>query len=382
LGGPCVLLGIVVVGAGAAGCAGPPAIVATDVVALQLVAADNVALRNVDMLTFDAFGNLFANREARGAAGGVSYVDVEAGTATVLVTGINRADGITLHPSGALYITSETSGASTTDRIYRVDVTYDAANVPISATATSITTSLAIDKPEGIVALDRDSAFGSTGDLYVSEDRFAGRILHLVLTGADTADASVFVDPVAILRRPEGVTFGDFGGRLPAPTLLVAETNGDNVLRIDATGTIGVLGNPTVVGLTEPDNIKFGHDGELYVSEDAGFGTGRIIRISEDGTHEVVLSGFSFPQGMAFDVDRRDLYIAEQGNNRIWRARFRTATGDADGDGDIDPSDADAFERCFGSTPLTLECLVFDFNRDDVIDAQDRQAFVALMPGP
>ncbi|MFQ5490290.1 MAG: hypothetical protein ACE5GE_06165 [Phycisphaerae bacterium] len=359
-----------------------PAIVAGDVVVLELIAGDPVALRDVDMLAFDAFGNLMANRETFGGTGGVSYVDIDAGTATILVSGISRADGLTLHPSGALYVASEISGVLPFNRIYRIDVTYDAGNVPLSATATSITTSIGINNPEGIVALTADSAFGSAGDLYVCEDRTPGRIFHLVLTAGNNATASILVNSPANLRRPEGLTLGDFSGQLAGPMLFAAETTDNNVLQIDATGAFSVLGNPAAVAMNQPDNVKFGHDGMLYVSEDIGAGNGRIIRIAVDGTHEVVLSGFNFPQGMAFDFARSDLYVAEQGSARVWRARFDTATDDADGDGDVDLFDAGSFQRCFGAVPMTLECLVFDSDRNDTIDLTDHQLFEAMLVGP
>lgn len=359
-----------------------PTIVADDVVVLELIASDDVALRDVDMLTFDAFGNLLTNRETVGGSGGVSYVDIEAGTATVLVSGISRADGLTLHPSGALYVTSELSGPSTTNRVFRIDVMYDPDNVPLSATATGITTTIAINNPEGIVALPADNDFGSAGDLYVCEDRSPGRVFHLVLGSDDGAVASILVDMDANLHRPEGLALGDFHGALPAPMLFTAETSDDNVLQIDPAGGVNVLGDPTAVFMDQPDNVKFGHDGMLYVSEDIGAQHGRILRIAADGTHEVVLAGFEFPQGMAFDVARRDLYIAEQGANRVWRARFHTATGDADADGDVDLSDIASFERCFGATPTTAGCLVFDFDRDDTIDLEDFAALLGVVSGP
>ncbi len=305
-------------------CSAPPTIEVSDIVSLDVVAADAVALRNVDMLAFDAFGNLLANREVRGSAGGVTYIDVANGTATVLLTGISRADGITLHPSGAIYITSEVSGASTSDRIFRVDLTYDANQVPVSAAATSITTSLAIDNPEGIVALHIDNEYGSAGALFVCEDRSPGRVFRLVPDDTDMAIASVLVDLAADLTRPEGIALGDFGGGLNAARLFVAETNGGNVLQIAPDGSVGVVGDPAAVSMVKPDNVAFGFDGRLYVSEDVGSGAGRIIRIDADGTHEVALSGFNLPQGLAFDSTTNDLYIAEQGADRVWRARFRT----------------------------------------------------------
>lgn len=358
-----------------------PTIVASDVVRIELIASDPVALADVDMLAFDAFGNLMANRETVGNSGGVSYVDIENGMASILVNGISRADGITLHPSGALYVTSEVSGASSTLRVFRVDVAYDAGHTPTSATRTSITTSLAINNPEGIVALMQDSVFGSSGDLYVCEDRDPGRVLHLVLGAGNTASATESVGTAANLRRPEGLTFGEFGGFSRSPALFMAETTGDNVLRIESDGSVGVVGTPGAVALDQPDNVKFGHDGKLYVTEDLN--PGRVIRIDAAGNHQVALSGFNLPQGMAFDMARRDLYIAEQGLDRVWRARFATATGDADADGDVDLVDFAAFQDCAdeaGGLPQP-QCLLLDYDRDDDVDLDDYSGFHAALTG-
>jgi len=361
---------------------GAPAIVAPDVVRVDLIASDAVTLLNVDMLAFDAYGNLFANRETSGSTGGTSYVNVAAGTATSLVSGISRCDGITLHPSGAMYVTSETSGASTNSRVYRLDIFYDANNVPLSATATSITTSLAINNPEGIVALEAAGAYGSAGDLIVAEDATPGRIIRLALGPGNTATASVLVGTATNLRRPEGLGFGDFAGALPEPSLFAAETTDDNVLSITSGGAVSVLGLPAAVSLNEPDNLEFGHDGKLYISEDVGSGNGRIVRAASNGAHEVVLGGFNFPQGMAFDLARSDLYIAEQGSARIWRARFFTATEDCDLDGDVDLRDYAGLAACFELPEMPVECLVFDIDRNDVIESDDVAAFVSALAGP
>ena len=176
---------------------------------LELVtrsAEDRAKLNLIDGLAFDAFGNLFGALEISGALGGVVAIDKFTGRVTGLVSGISRADQIALHPGGDFFVTSEVRPASTSNRLFRVTVEYDEAHVPVSATRSSISSSLGIDNPEGLVVLEENGDFGLPGDAIIAEDKLAGRIL-LVAPGSGNA-----IVLAAGLRRPEGLAFGDFGG--------------------------------------------------------------------------------------------------------------------------------------------------------------------------
>jgi sugar lactone lactonase YvrE len=279
--------------------------------------AQQLQLNLVDGLAFDRYHNLLALLEITGPTGAAVYVDTESGNVVSLRTGMSRADQIALHPSGDLFITSEVTPAATTNRVYRLQVGYDAGNRPVAATttATALVTSLAINNPEGVVVLADSSAYGNAGDLYVCEDIGFGRVLHVdPATGTTTVLASG-------LGRPEGMAFGDFGGAA-APALYVAETLNHRVLRVAANGTVSVVGTPASVTLTSPDNVEFGPDGLLYVSEDRAGPSSRIIRIAPDGTHAVFATGFAAAQGLVFHPVDGDLYISEQNLDRIWRMHF------------------------------------------------------------
>lgn len=310
---------------------------------LELVTPDPAEqnkLNKIDGLAFDPFGNLLGVKEILGETGGVVYIDKQTGAVTVLVTGISRADQIALHPSGDLLVTSEVTPGATTDRVYRVTPAYNASNVPTSATATSLTTSQAINNPEGLVVLDAAGPFGDVGDLYVAEDIVDGKVFHVDPdTGTTTAFAGDF-------RRPEGMALGDFGG-LATLALYAAETSNHRVLRIDSDGNATTLGDPTSVSMALPDNVEFGPDGFLYVSEDRAEPDSRIIRIAADGTHRVFATGFSAAQGLVFDANR-DLYISEQGLDRIWRVVFNLP-GDANGDGVVDLADFNIWSANYGA---------------------------------
>ncbi len=77
----------------------------------------------------------------------------------------------------------------------------------------------------------------------------------------------------------------------------------------------------------------------VYIADS---GNGRIRRISENGTIETVLDGFSNPQGLAWDARRNALFIADPGANCVWIWRagtvaqsvFAGATGKAGFAGD------------------------------------------------
>jgi sugar lactone lactonase YvrE len=276
--------------------------------------AEQAKLNAIDGLAFDSFGNLFGTLELAGSAGAVVYIDKVAGTVTELVSGIARADQIARHPSGDLYVTSEVGPAATNDRIYRLMITYDANHAPLSAAKNSLTTSLGVANPEGLAILDAAGAYGNVGDLAVCEDSNPGNVLGIVPgAGTTTVRASG-------LARPEGVAFGSLGAESPA--LYVAETRNHRVLRIDPDGASSVVGDPTSVALTAPDNVEFGPHGTLYVSEDRPLPNSRVLQIAANGTHSVFATGFSQAQGLAFDAATGDLYIAEQNLDRVWRVRF------------------------------------------------------------
>jgi sugar lactone lactonase YvrE len=297
---------------------------------LDVLTPNGDNLQGIDVLSFDAFGNLFVAREVTGAGGGVSYVDKSTGLATNLVNGISRADYIALHPSGDFFVTSEVTPGQTTDRVYRVSVSYDAQNIPTSATAASLETSLPIVAPEGLVVLPQDSGFGNAGDLYVAEDTGLSGIFRIQPDTTPTAETALLTHAPA---RAEGIDYGGFSGAV-TPAIYYAEASSlSQVIRVESDGSQSVVGDPDTVGLTNPDNVRFGPDGFLYVSEDVGSGGGRIIRIAPDGTHSVFITGLSSPQGMIFDPGTGVMYISEQDTRKIWRVTFNPIGGDLDGDG-------------------------------------------------
>jgi sugar lactone lactonase YvrE len=311
----------------AAPAAAAPGLVDPDVGLLELVTPPETAARLnlVDGLAFDRFGNLFAALEIPGPFGGLALVAPDTGEVAPFAGGIGRADQVAvrevlLQPDLAattLVVTSEVTPAATSQRLFEVGVSYDADGRPLAlGPPTSLQTLLAINNPEGLVVLAGEGPFGAAGTLYVAEDLVGGRVLRV---DPDSGAASVLA---AGLRRPEGLAFGDFDGAAE-PALYAAETGLARVIRIGADGGVSTVGAPAAVGLVAPDNVEFGPDGFLYVTEDRPAPLSRILRIAADGTHEVFATGFGQAAGLAFHPWTGDLYVSEQDFDRIWRVRFR-----------------------------------------------------------
>ncbi|MCA9216844.1 MAG: hypothetical protein KDB27_27430 [Planctomycetales bacterium] len=274
-----------------------------------------VHLGLIDGLAFDQFGNLFGTLEVSDTSGGVVWIDKSTGNVTSMVTGISRADQLSFALSGHLFVSSEVTPASTTNRIYDVQIGYIGSTPdPATTSLTSLTTSLSIDNPEGLVVLNTTNGFGDSGDMIVAEDGNPGRLLKVLADGTTS-------EIVTGLARPEGVALGRFAGDT-VDTVYVAETSNNRVLRIDSSANVSVVGDPTSVSLTAPDNVRIGPDGYLYITEDRPSPNSRVVRVAPDGTFSVLATGFGQASGMAFDPSNGDMYIAEQDFSRVWRIEF------------------------------------------------------------
>lgn len=283
---------------------------------LDLVASSN--LPRVDGLAFDRYANLFATLETDDEDdGGVVYVDKRSGVVTTLVTKIKGADQIEVHPSGDIYVTNEIPPASASDRLFRITLQYDSQRVPRLLRSQSVdTAAIRLNKPEGLIALPADGAFGARGELYVAEDVLKARVIRID-PSQNPVKTTVVVDAAAGLQHPEGMAFGNFKGAKDF-ALYLAETDTGRILTVDSQGKVAVFAD----GLVKPDNVEFGPDSFLYVSEELPGGGGRVTRIAADGTKSVFATGFKKPEGLVFDPENGDFYIAEQTAGRIWRVRF------------------------------------------------------------
>jgi len=117
----------------------------------------------------------------------------------------------------------------------------------------------------------------------------------------------------------------------PAPTIaLVTETFTplpSPTATIASTATLVPLNlNPQIIILAEnflePDDLVLAPDGSVYISD---VREGTIKQYTPEGQLNLILSGLSAPEGMAFLPDG-SLVIAEQGNNRLIRYDFQSKT--------------------------------------------------------
>ncbi len=125
------------------------------------------------------------------------------------------------------------------------------------------------------------------------------------------------------LTTPEGLTFG------PDGNLYVASDGTDQVLRYDGTtgAFIDVFVSAASGGLDRPRDLVFGPDGNLYVSSRS---TNEVLRY--DGTTGAFIDAFVSagsgglitPEGLTFGPDRH-LYLASIGTDEV--LRYDGATG-------------------------------------------------------
>src|SRR6266545_4492254 len=98
-------------------------------------------------------------------------------------------------------------------------------------------------------------------------------------------------------------------------------------LTTSPTATLAPLNlNPQVIVLAEdflePDDLVLAPDGSIYISEVT---EGTIKEYTPEGQLNLILSGLSAPEGMAFLPDG-SMVIAEQGTNRLVRYDFQSKT--------------------------------------------------------
>lgn len=134
-----------------------------------------------------------------------------------------------------------------------------------------------------------------------------------------------------------------------AATLLVGNTSGNDIVRVDTvTGSLSTFIAAGAGGLTSPDDITYGPDGDIFVSSGTNT-TGEILRYDgETGAFEGVFatsSSLRRPYGHAFGPDGL-LYVASFRSDEILRYDGTTgafvdvfASGDGTANGLNGPND-------------------------------------------
>ena len=154
------------------------------------------------------------------------------------------------------------------------------------------------------------------GQLYVSEsnhgaidavDPASGDVTRIV----DMSATEGHVVPTALAIGPDGTLY--VSNLLTFP----AVEGGAKVWTLAADGTL----TEYATGLTAVLGLAFDSDGRLYALETSAGGTaeapilpgtGRVVRMADDGTWEVIATGLVFPTGMTFGDDGM-LYVSNFG---------------------------------------------------------------------
>lgn len=237
---------------------------------LEVFAKD---LQKVDNIVFAENGTLYASLEISNGKG--QLISLRGDERNIVLNNMERTDGLLL-VGDQLFITEETDHGA----VYRLNLSTNEIEKITEAR-----------NPEGIDILPN-------GNLVISEDLVvAGNVFMLDGNGAKTRLA-------AFLFKPEGLVV------TKKAEILVAESFRGRILKISS-GIREVF----LTGLNKPDQLEFGPDDALWITEDSS--TGRLLRY-KDGVLETVISEMNKPQGVTFDPQGW-VYVSEQGNNRILR---------------------------------------------------------------
>ncbi|MFE4367899.1 hypothetical protein ACFRMN_06480 [Streptomyces sp. NPDC056835] len=306
---------------------GVPELVAKDV-------DDPVAVR------FDRGGVLVVL--SRGVAGIVTRIDLRTGARSVVVSGVTGLDNAAFDDENRMFVSSYASGGVTemhTDgRIREIvprgldgpfGVTVDLGGTVYAADHYRLTS---LEGPsEDANGNANESAKGSAnrngnangnGNGNANANESGGILTHGLLHFVHglTADGGVLhltsqlgdvrtYDPVrkttrvraSGLSEPTGVAVAQDG------SLVVAETGGGRILRIDETDTVTVLAS----GLVHPVDVAFDGEQRCYVSDDL---LGAVLRL-DDGEAVTVAEGLGAPQGLVVRDD--ELFTVETAHRRL-----------------------------------------------------------------
>lgn len=91
----------------------------------------------------------------------------------------------------------------------------------------------------------------------------------------------------------------------------------------DLTPVVGRLGVETFRGVND---LTFASNGDLYFTDQGHSGlhdpSGRVFRLTEKGSLEIVLANIPSPNGLALSPDERTLYLNVTRDNAVWRLPF------------------------------------------------------------
>lgn len=154
-------------------------------------------------------------------------------------------------------------------------------------------------------------AWGPDGHLYVA-DRSGRHIVRLAADGS-MDDLGLWRSGVWINDGPHYVAFD------PQDNLYVSDNS--SIYRATPDGSLEELSaNNASQSL---GGIAFSPSGQLYYADRAG---GRVMRVSADGQAEVVASGITNAEGLAFSPDGSTLYVSQHHEDSVVQVDVETGT--------------------------------------------------------
>lgn len=163
--------------------------------------------------------------------------------------------------------------------------------------------------------------FGPDGGLYVVDVTAppgAGKVLRIDLD--EESVEQVWTDDASALTSAQ---FHPEDGRLYVTDFLSGSVRS---MTADGADVSDVVTGPVDGVPMQPDDIAFGEDGALYVTDAAGAqdpywdASGRIVRVDPaTGAASVLASELPSPNGIAFSPDHGELWVSMNTGNRIDR---------------------------------------------------------------
>lgn len=159
--------------------------------------------------------------------------------------------------------------------------------------------------------------FGEDGGLYVVDVMApTGEPKVLRIDVSDGSAEPVYTDAESAYTSAQ---FGPDDGRL-----YLTDIRGGTIQSIapDGTDPKTVFAGKVHGSRMQPDDLAFGEDGSMYISDTTGMGgtsgdQGRIVRVTPDGAATVLADELPSPNGISFDEDMRGLWVAQYNANRI-----------------------------------------------------------------
>ncbi|MCC4300191.1 SMP-30/gluconolactonase/LRE family protein [Aurantimonas coralicida] len=166
---------------------------------------------------------------------------------------------------------------------------------------------------QDLACLLEGPTFDRAGNLFVV-DVAHGRIFRIDREGAFHLLCKYDGEPNGLALHRDGRMF------------VADHKNGIMVLDTETGHIVPFFDRPRLERFKGVNDLTFSMSGDLYFTDQGQTGlqdpTGRVYRLSPDGTLECLLSNVPSPNGLVLAPDETSLYVAATRANGIWRAPF------------------------------------------------------------